>query len=483
MRYASLLGALVMLIVSGCNVGPDYKTPDVNTPGRFNVNDANHPSTAPDISRWWTSLNDPTLTSLIEEARVSNLDIRIARARIAQARAIAGIVDSAQMPTVNLNGAYTETSVSRNSELGNFYPRRQFPDYQTGFDASWEIDVFGGTRRAVEAAKADVQVAMANDRGAVISITAEVARTYITLRQYQRRLAIANENVGLQKSTLEVVDGRYKAGIVSELDVQRATAQLQATMAVIPSTETAIAANMRRLAVLLGKDPSALTEKLSPSNPIPATQPVVPVGLPSDLLRRRPDVISAERQLAAQTARIGVATSDLFPKFALTGSYGRESTNTGNIFDSSSRFWSITPGFSWPVFDGNRIRSNVRLQTARQEEAMAVYIKSVLGALAETEDSLTAYGNERIRMERVSAAVAANRRSVQLASALYAQGLTDFLTLLDAQRVLFLSEDQLAESQAATATDLVALYKALGGGWEVSNTTSQAQSANPKSKI
>jgi outer membrane protein, multidrug efflux system len=467
MKRVTLTIVAAVLACSGCTVGPDYKTPDVNTPGRFNVADPNHPATAPDISQWWKSLDDTTLTSLIEEARLSNLDLKVARARIAQARAAAGIVDSAQMPTVDLNGSYTRNRYSKNTPFGQFLPQREFNDFQAGFDASWEIDVFGGTRRAVEAASADVGVAMANDRDVLVSLSAEVARTYITLRQYQRRLAIANENAGLQKSTLEIVEGRYKAGITSELDVQRATAQLQATLAVIPSTQTAISVSMHRLAVLLGREPGALNEKLSPANPIPATQPVVPVGLPSDLLKRRPDVRRAERQLAAATARIGVATSDLFPKFALTGSFGQDTTNTGNMFDSSSRFWSITPGFSWPVFDGDRIRSNVRLQTARQEEAMAVYVKSVLTALEETENSLTAYGNERVRMERLTAAVAANRRSVQLASALYSQGLADFLTLLDAQRVLFISEDALAESQASTATDLVALYKALGGGWEV----------------
>jgi outer membrane protein, multidrug efflux system len=465
MRYSLLAICTAILAVSGCTVGPDYKTPDVNTPGRFSIGDANHPSTAPDISQWWNSLNDTMLTSLIEEARTSNLDLRIAAARIAQARAAAGIVDSAQMPTVNMYGAYTDTRVTKNTDLGPFYPRREFPDYQTGFDASWEIDVFGGTRRAVEAAKADVQAAVASDRDVLVTLTAEIARTYITLRQYQRRLVIANENAGLQRGTLEIVEGRYKAGLTSELDVQRANAQLQATLAVIPSTQTAIAVSRHRLAVLLGKEPGALDARLAQANPIPATQPVVPVGLPSDLLRRRPDIRRAERQLAAANARIGVATSDLFPKFALTGSFGQESSNTGNLFDHSSRFWSITPGFSWPVFDGDRIKSNIRFQTARQEEAMAVYIKSVLNALEETENSLTAYGNERVRMEHIASAVAANRRSVQLASALYAQGLADFLTLLDAQRVLFIAEDQLAESQAATATDLVALYKAMGGGW------------------
>jgi outer membrane protein, multidrug efflux system len=465
MRYLSLL--LVAIIVSGCSVGPNYKVPDVNTPGRFDINDPNHPGTAPDIAKWWNALDDTTLTTLIEEARAANLDIRIARARISQARAVAGIVESQQLPTVNADGGYSRQRLSENTLFGGFLPMREYNDYHAGFDASWEIDVFGGTRRSVEAAKATVEAAIASDRDVLITVTAEVARNYILLRQYQRRLAIANENAGIQRSTVEIAENRYKAGVTSELDVQRANSQLQSTLAVIPSTETAIAASIHRLSVLLGRDPGALNETLKPANPIPATQPVVPVGLPSDLLKRRPDIRFAERQLAVSTALIGVATANLYPKFSLTGSIGQESMNTNNLFDRSSRYWSISPGFSWPIFDADRIRSGIRLQNARQEEAMAIYIRTILNALGETEDSLIAYGNERVRMERLAAAVAANRRSVQLASGLYGQGLTDFLTLLDAQRVLFLSEDALAQSQAATATDLVALYKALGGGWDV----------------
>jgi NodT family efflux transporter outer membrane factor (OMF) lipoprotein len=465
MKYTTFTIVITMLICSSCRVGPDYRVPDVNVPAHFGAIPPDKATGPTDVKEWWTKLNDSTLTWLIEQTLSSNLDLKVAHARIAQARAARGLV-TAETPTASLKAGDTQSRASRNTPLGAFLPKREDSDYLAGFDMAWEIDIFGGISRSVEAAEADIAAATANDRDVMVSLSAEVARVYIALRQVQKRMDIAQESIRLQQSTLDIVNGRFKAGLTTELDVQQATAQLEGARAAMPALDTAMNQTMYRLAFLMAKEPQALKARLAAAAPIPATQPLVPVGLPSDLLRRRPDIRRAERQLAASSARIGAATADLFPRFGMTGSLGQESSNTNNLFDSSSRYWSITPGFIWPILDAGRIRANVRLQNARQEEAMALYIRSIMAAMSDVESSLVAYGNEQQRMQRLEAEVTAVKRSVELANDLYTKGLTDFLTLLDAERRLFQVQDQLAESQGATATNLVALYKALGGGWD-----------------
>jgi NodT family efflux transporter outer membrane factor (OMF) lipoprotein len=436
-----------------------------------------------DLARWWTTFDDPALDALVERAVAANLDLRLATARLREARALRGVTGADLFPDVNVAGSYTRSRSSENAfdfegagggggqspGFGNFaLPGEERDLYQAGFDANWEVDVFGGVRRSIEAADADIAAANEGRRDALVTLLAEVARNYVEVRGFQRRLGIARANLKTQQDTLELTNARFKAQLISELDVTRADAQVATTASQIPSLEAQRNQAAHRLAVLLGQEPGALLDELfAPTSPaIPSGPPEVPPGLPSDLLRRRPDIRRAERELAAATARVGVATADLFPRFSLTGSLGLQSEEFDDLASMDSRFFSIGPSASWPVFDAGRIRSNIEVQNARQEQALVRYEQSVLTALEDVENALVGYGKERQRRASLQRAVDANRRSVEMATQLYDRGLTDFLDVLDAQRALFLSEDALVQSDRTISTNLVALYKALGGGWE-----------------
>jgi NodT family efflux transporter outer membrane factor (OMF) lipoprotein len=352
--------------------------------------------------------------------------------------------------------------------------------YQAGFDASWEIDVFGGTRRATESAKAQVAAAQFGERETLVTLLGEVARNYVDARGYQRRLEIARDNIRAQEQSLAIVQNRFTNGLTSDLDVQQANTVLATTRAVVPQLETALAASIHRLGVLLGQPPGALQTELATVAPIPAAPPVVPVGLPSELLLRRPDVAMAERQLAAATANIGVARSDLFPKFYLTGIAGFEGTSADDWFNSGSRFWSFGPAVQWRIFDAGRIRANIQVQNARQEQALANYENTALSAFEDVENSLVAYAKEQVRRRSLEDAVTSSQESLRLANQLYANGLSNFINVLDAERSLYQAQDQLVQSERTVSTDLISLYKALGGGWEtetkalaMNDTTSQ----------
>ena len=329
--------------------------------------------------------------------------------------------------------------------------------------------MFGGVRRGVEAAEHDIEAAVEDRHNVLLTLISEVARDYVDYRGFARQIEIAKENVAAQEETLAVTRRQFEAGLktATELDVARAQALVFSTQSQIPALETSLRQTAHAIAILLGKEPNALTQELGASRPIPsAVIPVVPIGLPSDLLRRRPDIRRAERQLAAATARIGVATADLFPKFSLTGSLGLESSKFKDIANYGSHFWSIGPSVSWPVLDFGKIRANIRVQNALQEQAMTAYESAVLIALGEVEDTLVAYGREQVRRQDLSNSVGANRRAVSLARQRYDAGLTDFLSVLDAERSLYAAQDQLIQSDRLVSTNLVALYKALGGGWE-----------------
>lgn len=476
--------------LTGCTVGPNYKRPAVAVPASFAAESSTtQPSV--DLARWWTTFNDPALDALIDRAVASNLDLRLATARLREARALRGVAGADLFPDVNVSGSYTRSRASENAfdfdgagggtggggnggganpGFGNFaVPGEERDLYQAGFDANWEVDVFGRVRRSVEAANADIGAAVEGRRDALVTLLAEVARNYVEVRGFQRRIDIARANLKTQQDTLELTGARFKAQLISELDVTRADAQVATTAAQIPALEAQRNQAAHRLAVLLGQEPGALLNELfSAAQPtIPSGPPEVPVGLPSDLLRRRPDVRRAERELAAATARIGVATADLFPRFSLTGSLGLQSEEFNDLASLDSRFFSIGPSVSWPVFDAGRIRSNIRVQDARQEQALVRYEQSVLTALEDVENALVGYGKERQRRTSLQRAVDANRRSVEMATQLYDRGLTDFLDVLEAQRALFASEDALVQSDRTISTNLVALYKALGGGWEL----------------
>ena len=475
-QYISLFLVLSIVVFSfGCMVGPDYHPPKTKVPENFG--ELNTPETVkskttvgqPDLSKWWTTIEDPVLHSLIERSVKANLDLRIAQARVREARAQRGVVAADLYPTINVGGSYTRQRISEGSFATGSTGAIQVEGdlYQAGFDASWEIDVFGGVRRNIEAANADISATIEDRRDVLIILLSEVARNYIELRSAQQQVRIAKANVEAQQETLELTKVRFEAGLVSDLDVQRSEAQVQTTASTIPTLEISARQSIHLLSVLLGLEPTALVDELTTITPVPLLPPEVPVGLPSELLRRRPDVRRAERQLAGATARIGVATADLFPKFSLTGLLGLSGTKIGDLSDSGNTFYSIIPGVSWPIFDFGRIRNNIAVQGAREEQAALIYEQTVLTSLRDVEDALVAYSQEQTRRETVTKAVNANRRAVELSNQLYQQGLTDFLSVLQAQRDLFITEDALVESNRNVFSNLVALYKALGGGWEI----------------
>ncbi len=461
----ALLMVLYLGTVTGCLVGPDYQPPQMQVPGAWSGPTAapSTPVEVQDLVHWWTAFNDPVLTSLVDRAAASNLDLKLAEARIRQARAARGIAVAGLGPTVNASGDVVRSRSAITT--GNRTQGTITNLYQTGLDSTWELDIFGGTRRNIEAADADLQGAVEDRRDVLVTLTAEVALNYIDLRSFQQRIDIARKNLKAQQHTADLTRQRFEAGFVGRLDVANADAQVATTASVIPLLESSARQTIYNLGILLGREPAALLEELTPAAGIPAAPPEVPAGLPADMLRRRPDIRRAEAQIHAATARIGVATADLFPKFALSGAAGFRSNQFHSWVDWVNRFWSIGPSASWQVFASGAIRSNIRLQEAIQEQSLFAYQQTVLTALQDVENALVASAKEADHLKALTEAVAANRQAVQLSTMLYTQGQVDFLNVLNAQRSLFVSEDALVQSTGTVSTNLVALYKALGGGW------------------
>jgi NodT family efflux transporter outer membrane factor (OMF) lipoprotein len=457
----------IILLLSGCTVGPTYHPPAVSVPPTWSKTPAGGVTSQPAANtQWWVVFADTTLNTLIDDAVQANLDLRLAAARVREARALRGVTAAGKWPTVESSGVYTRSRSSENVAPQGAISRGDTDLFQLGFDAGWELDVFGGVRRAVEAAEADIAAAEAERYAVLVTLLGEVTRNYVELRGLQRQLAITQANIAAQQETLDLTQARFQAGLSSALDVSRATAQVATTAAEVPRLESALKQTMHRLSTLLGQAPGSLSALLSQVDTLPSPPPEVPAGLPSDLLRRRPDVRRAERQLAAATARIGVATAEIFPRFSLTGLLGVQSVQLSTLVQDASQFWSIGPTIRWPVFQAGRIRANIEVQNARQEQALLRYEQAVLTALEEVENALVAYAKEQGRRQALAAAVSANQRAVELANELYINGLVDFLSVLEAQRSLFSSQSQLVQSDTAVSTDVVALYKALGGGWQ-----------------
>jgi NodT family efflux transporter outer membrane factor (OMF) lipoprotein len=423
------------------------------------------------LARWWLVFKDSQLDRLIGEAGKANHDLRLAEARVREARALAGVVGSRLLPQASVGGEYSRERLSGNSPQGRVIQgaggRLEGNLFSLSADMNWEIDVFGGTRRAVEAAEADVEAAEESSRLALVIVLAEVGFNYLELRGLQKELALARDHVRLEEDTLALARNRAQAGLASELDPARAEAEVEAIRSRVPILERRIEQVLDRLAVLLGKQPGELGGELRPGAPMPAAVPGIPVGLPSDLLRRRPDIRRAERELAAQTARVGEATADLFPKFFLTGAGGFQSLRVTDFLDAGSRFWSLGPSLSWPIFAGGRIRKNIEVQNARQEQAAIRYEQTVLVSLEEVENALISFGKEQEYYRSLLSAEKASRRAFDLADQQYRGGLVDFIVVLDAERRLLGAQDDLARSERALGQYLVLLYKALGGGWDL----------------
>jgi NodT family efflux transporter outer membrane factor (OMF) lipoprotein len=454
------------MILTGCaTVGPDYIPVRPDAPEKWHAEmDNGLVEAEPDpetLAHWWTLFNDPELNRLMQRAVSGNLDLQTAQSRIREVRALRSISRAGLFPVVDATAA---ASKQRSATTGNSTEEIEY--YTAGFDAGWEIDIFGGVRRSIEASQADLETLQENLRHVLISLMAEVALNYVEVRTFQARLDVILINIKTLKETYDLNRSRYQAGIIDELSLQESLRSLESSRSFIPAIETGLSAAKNRLAVLLGKSPGELAHELDEKKQIPTIPITVAVGIPAETLRHRPDIRRAERSLAAQTARIGVATADLYPKFRLFGSIGLESIDSGDFFDWSNRFWSIGPGVSWRIFDAGAIRRNIEVRTARQEQALIAYQATVLDALEEVENALVAYAKEQHRRDALDRAVIAAKRAELLAMDRYKAGLVGFFNVLDTQRSLLALQDELNQSNGAVIANLVRLYKALGGGWE-----------------
>lgn len=464
--FGGLLSWFLLVHIFGCAaVGPDYVPVDIKAAKAWNngltggLTDKT--ASAAYLAAWWKALDDPILSGLMDRAVTNNLDLREARSRVREARAWRGISEADLYPALDASGGINRSRGSEETGSGQYRTL-----YAVGFDAGWELDLFGGVRRSVEAAAADLEAAEEDLRVVMVSLLAEVALNYVEARTYQARLAVSNENLKAQKDTHDLAQARFLAGLNDELAVHQARYNLESTRAGIPDLRTGLEQTLNRLAVLLGGHPGSIHEALEKPEPIPVAPLEVAVGVPAETLRRRPDIRRAERQLAAQTARVGEATAEWYPKFTLTGSIGLESLSSGDLFSTAARTLGIGPGFSWRLFDAGAIRRNIEVNSALQEQALIQYESAVLGALEEVENALKAYSEEQQRRTALEEATGAARRAEKLARDKYQAGLVDFSEVLDAQRSLLSLQDQLTQSKGTVTSDLIRLYKALGGGWE-----------------
>ena len=470
-RLVVLLVAVAF--VGGCirPVGPDYEPPELVT------NDQWHQSLVvgmdsgeADYQTWWETLDDPQLNSLIERAALQNLDLRVAAERINEARALLGIAAGERLPDVDAVGSAGRQQLS-DGVLG---APAGGPESATsvGVGATWEFDLWGRVARSVEAAEAGYEASIENYRDVEVVLFADIGSNYVELRKLQQQLRFANENVDAQRETLRIVEARYKAELAPMLDLRQAELNLASTESTRPRLEAAILQTINRLSVLLGQMPGSLRAELTPVGPIPGPPEALAVGIPADLTRRRPDIRRAERNLAAQTASIGIATSALYPNFFIDGNFGY-ATVGGKLISSENEAWTLGGFFSWNLFDGGRVRNAIDVEEARTGQLLAVYEQTVLRSLQDVEDSMIRFAEERNRAEALGRAEAAAVDAVRLVNELYKRGLTDFQNVLDTERALFVRQDQLAQSRGDVTLNLISIYRALGGGWSASESSLQ----------
>jgi len=476
-RFTRLL--LPVLLFAGCEVGPDYVPPVLGTdevPDQFSSID--DPAFIPgetDLTEWWKVFENPQLDSLIQRAAEGNKDLKLAVARVAEARARLGFAKAGKSPSVSIGGG---------AGLAN--------DYQTGFetrtrygvgaDVSWEIDVFGRIAREIEASTADFQATEEDQRDVQVALFAEVARAYLAVRALQTQLGAAQRNLESQREILALTEARFAAGLSSRLDVAQAEGVLAMSESNVPPLRINLAREINTLGVLLGQNPQALHEELAEPQPLPVPPLKVAIGIPGDLLRQRPDIRAAERRLAAETARVGIATADLYPQFGINASLGVQASGGDSLFDAASRSLALGPSMRWNVFDGGRVRSQIAVADARVEQAVLLYEQAVLSAIEEVETSMTIFTEQRVRVDAVERAAAASREALELSTSLYKDGLIGFQDVLDSQRSVFAQESDVAASRGQAAQALVLLYRTLGGGWNPADVDKQAVDTQPAEK-
>lgn len=462
-RFRLGLLSWAALVLAGCAaVGPDYQAPQSNAPAQWAERDATvNPSSSSDLSHWWTQLGDAQLTGLIDEALQGSTDLRLATARLREARARRGLAGDNAWPTLSASASAARTKNSA-AATGSGTTRSL---YNTGFDASWEPDIFGGTRRAIEAAQADLDTAQANLHATQVSLVAEVALNYVELRSYQERLALAQSNLANQTETWQITQWRVQAGLAGSLDAEQARSTMEQTRAQIPALRTSLAEAEHRLAVLLGRTPAALHDKLVATAALPTVPEQIGVSIPAQTLAQRPDVRAAERKLAAETARVGQASAARYPQLTLSGSIGLEALKLDTLQAPGALTRSIAGQLAAPIFDAGRIRQQIEIQNAVQEQALVSYEASVNTALREVEDALVALSNNRQRQSALTQAAEAAHNAALLARQQYTSGLIDFQTVLSTERNQLSLDDSLASARADSVSAVIQLYKALGGGW------------------
>ena len=513
LAWATLPFALISTaLLSGCTVGPNFKPIQSWSPSNWFAGrpkppvpahaEVSVPVTEPINPEWWSLLNDAELTSLEQRVGAANLNVRLATIRLAESRSQRQITGADQFPTLEADGSYTRQRISQNGALslfgspgggtsftsngsaangksgtsGGAIPNTvtgnkaipPFNLWQYGFDASWELDLWGRVRREVEGADASVEASQDARRNSLLSVLAEVARDYVQLRGIQTQLSIAIDNIHTAQESLELTQARYRGGLTTDLDVANAAAQVATDQAQVPQLEQQQDEQINALSFLLGEAPQALRAELIVPGTIPPVPPRVPIGVPSELARRRPDIRQAEAQLHAATADIGVAVGDFYPKVQLDGSFGFQALQFTQVGHWASRQYGAGPSITIPIFEAGRLRATLELRKVEQQEAALNYQQTVLQAWHDVDNALTAYGAEQRRRDSLAVSVSENKRALGLARQRYTQGVADFLNVLDAERALLQAQLQLAESTTTVSQNLVQLYKALGGGWETS---------------
>jgi NodT family efflux transporter outer membrane factor (OMF) lipoprotein len=501
------IAAFAAIAIAGCEVGPDYSPPTTTMPVAFDIGPQLLPTTFPvsqprptstmpstrdatarakthpspaepvNLQHWWTALNDPQLDALVQDAVAANYDIGIAVARVQESRALYSAATGAEFPTLDATAGAGRGSGSNNTKGRIGQPLdagtntsgvrglREL-NYVAGFDATWEVDLFGRLRRQAEASAADADAAVEERNQVLVSVISDLCRNYIVVRADQARLAITQDNIAALRRTVDLTRVAMRTGIGNQLDVVLAERQVSAALAQVAPIDAEIKRAERQIAVLTARDPGALCAQLDAPAAIPSLAATVDPGLPLDLVRRRPDIHRAERELAAATARIGVATADLFPTLSLTGGIGVQGQGLGISPNRNALDWSVGPALRIPLLDFGRLDALVKAQDFRTQQRLLQYRKTVTDAVAEVEDAMTNYAAQQNRLDQLAVAVASSQRAVSLATERYRRGLADFLNVLDAQRQLYSLQDQLATGQLSTGTSLIALFKSLGGGWQ-----------------
>ncbi|RVC16265.1 efflux transporter outer membrane subunit [Mesorhizobium sp. M7A.F.Ca.AU.001.01.1.1] len=453
---------LTAVLLAGCVVGPDYQTPILAMPANWSGQKPTKPAQPARLSKWWQRLRDPELNTLVEEAVAGNLDVATAKAKIREARASYRQSAGTLLPSDDGSGSASRNKSAETTSGSD----ATYSEYQAGFDASWELDLFGANRRGVEAAHYGLNASQEELRSTLLTLVGDVASYYTQARGYQARIALARRSAASQRQTAELTRTMAQAGTATAADVAKAMGQAASTEAAVPTLEASYAQAVHRLAVLAGRPPASLNERLKRVAPIPAPRLPMPTGIPADLLLSRPDLRMAERQYAQYTAKIGQAEAARYPSVSLTGDISTAALKLGDLGKNSSIGWSFGPTLSVPLFNAGQLQAAVEVAKAQRDQYFIAYRSSVLTALEDVENALVLLSQERIRIGKLASSAKSYGEAASLEGTLYKAGETSLLDVLDAQRSLYSAEDSLLQSRVLLATNYIALNKALGGGWD-----------------